>query len=413
MGIFRFPVSPKRNIDQRNVFLFLSVAVIVAPFACSISPLWFGLGKCGLVTADIGTNALTDNNNDGTTDMMDFARMASRWERFSDKYDVTGDNYIDVADLLVFADNWLSVFAGYSGGGNKLDAVYGDNNYPTRLTYAADGLLYVTDPGTCSVFIYDPNTNDPNLTPVGELRGLDKPLSVAVDNAGFIYVGNDGRNNVEIFNPSGNRIRTIGDGFIQMPNSIKVGPDDNIYICDSLADAVYVYDLKGKLQRTIGSGLVSFPSSIEIATIETSPGVFETELYVADQRHYKIKVFDLEGNLKREFGNFARKEGYFNPTLIWQGYYVCLQSIVMDDQGRLHVLDSAMKKVQILDPVNLVYITDDGDPYYIATFLDSYGEEGTGPGQLKLPQDIAINAGGDVAVANNGNNRVEVMYTIP
>ncbi|MHC5123027.1 MAG: hypothetical protein ACYSOR_02345, partial [Planctomycetota bacterium] len=62
-----------------------------------------------MVIADIGSNALTANNTDGTTDMLDFARMAYRWERFSDKYDVTGDNYVDVEDLLVFADNWLSV----------------------------------------------------------------------------------------------------------------------------------------------------------------------------------------------------------------------------------------------------------------------------------------------------------------
>ena len=412
MGILRFSVGPKRGKDQRNLFVFLSVAVILAPLACSLSPLWVGLGNCGVVTADIGTNALTDNNNDGTTDMRDFARMSYRWERFSDKYDVTGDNYVDVEDLLIFADNWLSVFAGYSGGGNKLDAVYGENNYPTRLTYAADGLLYVTDPRSCSVFIYDPNIADPNLTVVGELKGLDKPLGIAVDSAGFIYVGNDGRNNVEIFNPSGNRIRTVGDGVIMMPNSIKIGPDDNIYICDSMSDCVHVYDINGNPLRTIGSGLLLFPSAIEIATVQTSPGVFETELYVADQAHYQVKVFDLEGNLKREFGNFAKKGmGGFGP-LKWQGYFVNIQSLAIDDLGRLHVLDSAMKKVQILDPVNLIYKTDRDPSYYIATYIDYYGEEGTAPGQLKLPQDIAVSTSGDVAVTNNGNNRVEVIYTV-
>jgi DNA-binding beta-propeller fold protein YncE len=324
--------------------------------------------------------------------------MAYRWERFSDKYDVTGDNYVDVEDLLVFADNWLSVFAGYSGGSNILDAVYGDNNYPTRLTYGPNGSLYVTDPSACSVFIYDPNVADPNLTVVGELKGLDKPLGVAVDSAGFIYVGNDGRNNVEVFNPSGNRIRTVGDGVIMMPNAIKIGPDDNIYICDSMSDCVHVYDIKGKPLRIIGSGLLLFPSAIEIATVQTSPGVFETELYVADQAHYQVKVFDLEGNLKREFGSNAYKS--MMGALKWQGRFICIQSLLVDNLGRLHVLDSAMKKVQILNPVTGAYI-------------DYYGEEGTGLGQLKLPQDIAISASGDVAVANNGNNRVEVIYTIP
>jgi DNA-binding beta-propeller fold protein YncE len=87
-------------------------------------------------------------------------------------------------------------------------------------------------------------------------------------------------------------------------------------------------------------------------------------------------------------------------ALKWQGRFICIQSLLVDNLGRLHVLDSAMKKVQILDPVTGAYI-------------DYYGEEGTAPGQLKLPQDIAVSTNGDVAVANNGNNRVEVIYTIP
>jgi DNA-binding beta-propeller fold protein YncE len=238
------------------------------------------------------------------------------------------------------------------------------------------------------------------MTVIGELKGLDKPLGVAVDNAGFIYVGNDGRNNVEVFNPNGNRIRTFGDGVIKMPNSIKIGPDDNVYICDSMSDLIHVYDIYGKPLRVIGSGLLSFPSSIEIATIEISPGVFSTELYVADQAHYKVKVFDLEGNFIREFGEVAYKAMGGFGSLKWQGKYVNMQSIAMDDLDRLHVLDSAMKKVQIINPLDGAYI-------------DYYGEEGTAPGQLKLPQDIVISSGGDVAVANNGNNRVEVIYTIP
>jgi DNA-binding beta-propeller fold protein YncE len=390
MGILRFPVNPKRNNDQRSLYVFLSVVTLFAPIVSCFCPQWLGLENSSFVCAAIGTNALADNNNDSKVDIQDFARMASRWERFSDKYDITGDNYVDLADIVVFADNWLSVFAGYSGGDNKLQSI-NDPNAPTRLAFAPDGRLFVTDPRTCSVFIYDPNMADPNLLVVGELKGLDKPLGIAVDSAGFIYVGNDGRNNVEIFNPSGNRIRTIGDGFIQMPNVIKIGPDDNIYVCDSKGTAVYVYSLKGKLLRTIGSGLLSFPSSIEIATVQTSPGVFETELYVADQTHDQVKVFDLEGNFLRSFGG--------KVVFGWMGRFFCIQSLQMDSLGRLHVLDSAMKKVQILDPQTGAYI-------------DDYGQEGSDPGQLKLPQDIAINGNGDVVVANNGNNRVEVIYTV-
>ena len=166
--------------------------------------------------------------------------------------------------------------------------------------------------------------------------------------AGFIYVGNDGRNNVEIFNPSGNRIRTIGDGVIQMPNSIKVGPDDNIYICDSKSDCVRVYDLQGKPVRIIGSGVLLFPSAIEIATIEISPGVFETALYVADQAHYQVKVFDLDGNLLRSFGSYAYKS--MMGGLKWQGRFTSIEVFgILESQpvkNRFAISDADLETIE-------------------------------------------------------------------
>jgi hypothetical protein len=66
-------------------------------------------------------------------------------------------------------------------------AVNHANNYPTRLALGPNGQLFVSDPKVKSVFIYDAN-----LQLKGELKGLYSPLGVAVDSAGFIYVGNAG-----------------------------------------------------------------------------------------------------------------------------------------------------------------------------------------------------------------------------
>ena len=83
----------------------------------------------------------------------------------------------------------------------------------------------------------------------------------------------------------------------------------------------------------------------------------------------------------------------------WRGRFVRPQSLAVDAQGRLHVADSYLNNVQILD-------ADTGD------YLGSYGAFGTGPGQLNLPLDILITSGGEVAVANAENHRVETIYTI-
>ena len=101
MGKYRLPANPKRNSDQRSLYLFLSVVTVFAPLLMSPFSLWPGWGGGSLAIASIGTNSLSDNNNSGRVDIQDYARLASRWEQSSDKYDITGDNYIDVNDLMI------------------------------------------------------------------------------------------------------------------------------------------------------------------------------------------------------------------------------------------------------------------------------------------------------------------------
>lgn len=76
--------------------------------------------------------------------------------------------------------------------------------YPMRLALGPGGNLYVSDPKIGSVFIYDSG-----LSIVAELKGLDKTLGLAVDDQGNIYVGNNGRRNVEIYDASGLLTATI------------------------------------------------------------------------------------------------------------------------------------------------------------------------------------------------------------
>ena len=70
-----------------------------------------------------------------------------------------------------------------------------------------------------------------------------------------------------------------------------------------------------------------------------------------------------------------------------------------DLQGRLHVLDSFTASVMMFD-------AETGD------FLGYYGEEGTGPGFLKLPRDLLITSAGNPVVIAGEGGRLE-MYTSP
>lgn len=272
-------------------------------------------------------------------------------------------------------------------------AVKNANHRPTRLALGPNGNLYVSDAKVGSVFIYDAN-----LQVTGELKDLDSPVGVAVNSAGFIYIGNSRLGRVEKYNPQGQRIAAIGQGMIRMPTDLTLDQAGNLFVADPDSNVVWVFKPDGTALKPIRKGDLKSPMAVEIAFNPNGSG--QQELYVADKGNYLVKVFDLQGNLLQSFGGFPTKGGMMGTTWTWKGKFVQIQSLAMDAQRRLHVLDIYMNRVQILNPVTGAYIAD-------------YGQYGSEPGQLKVPQDIIINHAGDVIVAKSDNKRVEVIYTVP
>jgi len=264
-----------------------------------------------------------------------------------------------------------------------------DQAYPTRLAEGPQGNFYVSDAKLGAVFVYDAALN-----PVTEIGDLDKPLGVAVDDLGRVYVGNDGRDNVEVYS-GGIQVSVIDPGGIQMPNDIVIDGDGNVYVVDSLADTVKVYNAGGTWLRDIGfpgegNGSLMFPAAVTIAYGAA------TELLVADQGRSEVHVFDLAGNFLRAFGG---QVGGFSPE--WHGLFVRLQSLAIDGTGALHAADSHACRVQIVDPVT-------------GTFQGSYGDYGAGSGEFDLPLDVLITQSGQALVADAENGLVKLLsWVVP
>lgn len=275
-----------------------------------------------------------------------------------------------------------------------------ENTYPTRIARGSDGNFYVTDAMAGSVFIYNAD-----LQLVGELKGLEKPLGIAVDPNGNIYVGNNGRDNVEVYRADGVYKTTIDDMNIIMPTDIILDLKGNIYVVDSKADSIKVYNAEGQWLREIGGpgdsdGNLKFPVAAAIA--HTAYDQDDSGLiYVADQGHAKIQVYDLSGNFITSFGE---KVAAFSSD--WEGKFSKIQSLAFDSQNQLLILDCYLNKMQILDP----------DPDLLPDvdrFIDAYGEKGTDPGQLNVPMDFLITDSDKIIVTNAGNNRVENILITP
>ncbi len=268
------------------------------------------------------------------------------------------------------------------------------NSYPLRIAQGPEGRIYVSDASAGSVFIYryDPASSTP-LVVEQEIKGLERPLGVAVDQERRLFVGIDERDCVEVFDRDGFKLRDIGLGEIQMPSDIAVGPGGEIFIADSLANTVLAYDASGTFLRsfsTWGSEQLAFPAAIAIAT---RGGV--NELYVSDQGNGRIVVFTLDGSFLRTFGSKLESEGGAGD-----GKFGKAQSLVFDAQMHLHVVDAYKNNVQILDPAD-------------GSYLGTYGSFGKGPGEFNLPLDSVITSEGEVLITNSGNARIERFPEAP
>lgn len=276
-----------------------------------------------------------------------------------------------------------------------------------RAAEAKDGSgnFYFTDFKVGSLHIYDAGMNLKY-----EIKDLSKPLGVGVNDLGQIFIGNDGRANIEVYDPKdGNLVAIFGEGQVRMPTAISFDLDGNIYVTDSGNHHVAVFDPTYRLIRTIGSAgegptELNFPVDTEVVTWNDG-GTIEQEVLVADQGNMRIQAYDIEGNHLREITMLPMpipegvRCGWFNPDpRCLPPEFKKLQALSVDAQGRVHALDLFSAKVYVLDPA-------DGNVF------GTYGEGGTGPGLLKLPMDVIVSSNGQAIVTAGDGARIEVLET--
>ncbi|GAB4526317.1 MAG: TIGR03663 family protein [Anaerolineae bacterium] len=113
-------------------------------------------------------------------------------------------------------------------------------------------------------------------------------------------------------------------------------------------------------------------------------------VYVADTWNHRVQVFDLEGNYLFSWGSFADTKGEADGT---PGVFWGPRDLALDAQGNLYVADTGNKRIQVFTP--------EGE------YLDQWGGGGLIPGRFEEPTGIAIGPDGSIYVADTWNRRVQ------
>ncbi|QWV92474.1 SMP-30/gluconolactonase/LRE family protein [Geomonas oryzisoli] len=168
---------------------------------------------------------------------------------------------------------------------------------PTGIAYnKLNKLLYISETGYGRVVALDRNARQ-KLTIHNSKGGeglFNKPVDLAIDRAGRLYVNDPLNYKINVFSPDGKlqqRFGQMGDAPGQMDKAkgIAVDPEGRIFVCDSLLDTVQLFDASGVYMfsfgaKGTGAGDFWMPSGIHIA---------KNWVFVSDTYNNRVQVFQI------------------------------------------------------------------------------------------------------------------------
>jgi len=143
---------------------------------------------------------------------------------------------------------------------------------PIGVAVDGSGLVYVSDKPSNAIFVY--GADGALLRKFGQER-LVEPTGIAIDRTRqVLYVVNDaseqgGRHTVESFSLAGKHLRTLGGGrsaepgFFNFPRSVAVSRTGELHVVDMLNFRVQVFDPQGRLMRFFGAVGTGFPGQFD------------------------------------------------------------------------------------------------------------------------------------------------------
>jgi len=261
---------------------------------------------------------------------------------------------------------------------------------------AFDGRVYIGDTVARRVHVYDLRAKKYSIIGDTGVGALAKPLDIAIDAGGLVYVCDNSGRRIVVFDTDGKFLRSIGGPeTLQRPSSVAVSRDGSrIYVVDtggitSDKHQVTVFDAQGKVVNTIGtrgSGPGQFNLPIAM-TLSPKTG----NIFVVDGGNFRVAVFSPDGKFIRNFGDVGRNSGQFARP----------KTIAADREGNVYVTDAAFGNFQIFNEEGQ-FLLDVGQR----------GGEGAG-GQFMLPAGIGIDqSDGRVYVVDQFFPKVDVFRPV-
>jgi uncharacterized protein (TIGR03437 family) len=320
----------------------------------------------------------------------------------------------------------LSTFAGtgtpsYSGDGGAATAA--QLSGPAGVAVGASGVVYIADTQNQRVRAVSPGGTISTLAGTGTagfngeivLPGaaqLNLPHGLAVDALGNWYVADTANNRIRKVQPGGNLFTIAGNGnasyfgdggpatmgSVNQPQGVAADGAGNVYIADTLDHAVRKVTPDGVIHTLAGTGNPGYggdggPASKARLSLPSAVAVDSNgNVYVADTGNNQVRRIDSLGTI---------------TTVDTGGALNGPRGVAVDRAGNVYIADTGNHRVRRVSAgAAVTTIAGSGACCY------------SGDGGLALnavlnqPWAVAVDAGGNVYVADAANNSVRMLAPV-
>ncbi len=223
---------------------------------------------------------------------------------------------------------------------------------------------------------------------------LSAPSGIAVDVAGNFWIADEGNGKLRAVSSTG--VITTAADQLSAPSGLAFDTAGSLYLAEKGHDRVRKLS-SGALTTVAGNGLSGFSGDLASAVSAQlqSPNAVAADaagtLYIADTGNHRVRRVNANGTIMTVAGP---------PQLD------APRALALDASGNLYIADSGSNMVRKLSALGVITTV-------AGTGVDGFsGDGGQALGaQLSQPRGVALDAAGNIWIADSGNNRVRVIST--
>jgi hypothetical protein len=323
-------------------------------------------------------------------------------------------------------------------GGDGFPATSASLNFPTGVSADGAGNVYIADYGNyrirkvATTGIISTVAGDGNYGYSGDgvpatTTSLADPFGVSADAAGNFYIADSGNQRIRRVSTTGIISTVAGNGSygfsgdggpatgasLATPFGVVVDSAGNFFIADLDNQRIRKVSTTGIISTVAGDGTYGYGGDGGPATatsLANPHGVAvdgSGNLYIADSDNQRIRKVDNTGTITTVAGNGAYSYGGDGGPATGASLYLPT-GVTLDATGNVYIADQGNNRIRKVDAGTGIITTVAGN--------GNYGYSGDGgpatAASLAAPAGVAVDAAGNIYIADQGNNRVRKVDAI-